>query len=215
MFKLPCPSCGADLTFLSTASVYAICSYCKTAAVRHDMNLQTYGKVSDIRMDATPLQLQTRGRYQQRGFQLIGRARMGWENGFWNEWAALFDNGEYGWLAEAQGFYMMSFQSHYIEYVPSSRQLFPGTTVALYQTPSAEKQHYQVIDIKKATCIGCEGELPFVVPIGRKTLNIDLSTAEGLFATIEYTEDQTQIFYGEYVDFDVLKFSDLRELDGW
>lgn len=179
------------------------------------MNLEKYGTVADVQMDATPLQIYTQGRYNKRAFQLIGRVRVGWENGFWNEWAALFDNGEYGWLAEAQGFYAMCFPSDAVDTILPSRELIPGMEIALRRSRKEKALTYQVDDIKQATCIGSEGELPFVSPIGRKMLSVDLSTNNGLFASIEYSEEGTRAFFGEYLNFDEYKFSYLRELDGW
>jgi len=215
MFKPPCPSCGAEVVFRSTASVYAVCSYCKTASVRQDINLQSYGSMADVQMDATPLQIHTRGRYAGSSFELIGRLRVGWENGFWNEWVAMFEDGRLGWLAEAQGFYAMCFESDVENDIPEYEQMFTGREVLLKQTEKSLALHYRVDDIKTATCLGSEGELPFPAPKGRATVSIDLSTLQGRFATIEYTDEQTRIYLGEYVPFDAFEFSFLRELDGW
>jgi hypothetical protein len=43
-------------------------------------------------------------------------------------------------------------------------------------------QKLKVVDIKKAVCIGSEGELPFPAPRGRQTTAIDLL---GLFGFYE------------------------------
>ena len=184
MFKLPCPSCAAPIVFQSKASVYAVCSYCKTTAVRQDMNL-------------------------------IGRLRIGWENGFWNEWVALFGNGQIGWLAEAQGFYVMCFESTSMKDIPDPQSLTPGKEILLSRGKHALALSYQVQDIKKATCLGSEGELPFLATIGRKSISVDLSSIDDAFACMEYSGDQFRLFYGEYVEFGDFKFSNLRELDGW
>jgi len=211
MFKLSCPACGGEVIFRSTASVYAGCSYCKSASVRHDMNLETYGSMADVQMDATPLQINTRGRFNKKNFELIGRLRIGWANGFWNEWYALFDDGQQAWLAEAQGFYAMNFESHELSLVPASKDIFIGRSFLLQSSTFC----YEVDDIKKAACIGSEGELPFPAPIGRKCLSVDLSAPNGLFACIEYTERERRLFYGQYVEFKDFRFSFLRDLDGW
>ena len=38
-----------------------------------------------------------------RGFTLVGRLQLDYGQGPWNEWYAAFDDGDWGWVAEAQG----------------------------------------------------------------------------------------------------------------
>jgi len=90
--KLPCPACGAELQFKSRISVFEVCSYCSSMVIRHDMNLETLGKMAELPPDMTPLQIGTRGRYDSQGFELLGRLKIGWQDGTWNEWYALFDD---------------------------------------------------------------------------------------------------------------------------
>ncbi len=179
------------------------------------MNLSAYGKMADVPLDASPLQLHTQGRYSQKTFELIGRLRVRWENGFWNEWVAMFGNGQIGWLAEAQGFYAMCFESTSMKEIPDPNSLIPGKEILLSRGKHSLALSYQVQDIKKATCIGSEGELPFLAPIGRQSLSVDLSNLDDAYACMEYCGKQFRLFYGEYVEFDKFQFSNLRELDGW
>ncbi|MBX9724698.1 MAG: DUF4178 domain-containing protein, partial [Candidatus Obscuribacterales bacterium] len=109
MITLSCPSCGAELKFLSKASVFAVCSFCKSTVVRHDMNLELLGKMGELQDELTPLQIGTSGFYMGVNFDIIGRLRVGYEDGFWNEWYCMFSDGRLGWLAQAQGFYAMCF----------------------------------------------------------------------------------------------------------
>ena len=51
------------------------------------------------------------GEFDGVGFKLIGRVRVSYEEGSWNEWYALFQDGRPGWVAEAQGFFMVSFET--------------------------------------------------------------------------------------------------------
>ena len=43
----------------------------------------------------------------------------------------------------------------------------------------------------------------------------DLGSEDGKFATLDYSEDPPLVFLGEYVDFDSLKMTGLREFEGW
>lgn len=210
MLKLSCPACGGEVIFRSKASVYVVCSFCKSTLVRQDMNLEAFGKMADLQDDMTPLQLLTSGSFEGKPFELVGRLRVRWEEGFWNEWYAIFSDGHEGWLAEAQGFYMVSFQAPLPENLPPVDGLKPGIVLAL-----ANGEKYQVDDIKSAQCVGSEGELPLQVAAGRKSVSVDLSGPERCFASIEYAEAETRFFVGKYVEFDDLNFRHLREIDGW
>ncbi len=218
MLKFSCPSCGAEIVFKSTASIYGICSYCKSTTVRHDLNLELYGKMSDLKEDLSPFCLGTKGFYKQQHFELIGRLRLKWENGFWNEWFVLLPNGLEAWLAEAMGFYMFS--------RPSNASNLPfASEVKIGEKYKFQNTIFQVEDIKEATCIGSEGELPFLAPVGRTITSIDLSSADGLsFANLEYEQASAQLttkltakrlYLGEYLNFDDFNFSNLREIEGW
>jgi len=210
MVNLLCPACGGELRFKSRISVFGVCSYCASMVVRHDMNLESLGKMAQLPPDMSPLQLGTRGNYDGKRFELIGRLKIGWENGTWNEWYALFDDGREGWLAEAQGFYMVSFQEQSIDKVPKVKELSPGRSF-----PLVREQIFQVDDIKQATCIGSEGELPMKGPKGRKSTSVDLSGPDSLFACIDYGEDATRLYVGKHVEFEKLSLTSLRQVDGW
>jgi hypothetical protein len=208
--KLACPACGAEVDFKSRSAVFAVCSYCQSTLIRHDVDLEAIGKMAQLPPDMSPLQVGTRGTYEGKRFELLGRLKVAWEDGLWNEWYALFDDGREGWLAEAQGFFMMSFPQAVPSTVPDADAVKVGRWV---KVPPGKK--FMIDDIRKATCVGSEGELPFPAPRGRASLSVDLSGPEATFANVEYADDGTRFYLGKYVEFDELKLSNLRELDGW
>ena len=87
-----CPSCGAPVTFRSSASLLAVCGYCKSTLIRHDLNLENLGRMADLMEDASPLQLGAEGRYKNSHFGVIGRIQLRYQQGLWNEWHLLFDD---------------------------------------------------------------------------------------------------------------------------
>jgi hypothetical protein len=208
--QLLCPACGAELQFKSRISVFGVCSYCHSTVVRHDLNLEALGKMAELPADMSPLQIGTRGQYESKNFEIVGRLKIGWEDGNWNEWYVVFDDGRDGWLAEAQGFYMMSFAVSDLSSIPDKSSLYPGLTLRLMS-----RQGFLVDDIKEATCIGSEGELPFSGVQGRKSTSVDLSGPDNLFACIDYSDEGVRLYAGKYLDFEKFKFSFLREFDGW
>lgn len=208
--KLSCPSCGADVEFKSRSSVFGVCPFCASTLVRHDVNLETLGKMADLPPDMSPLQIGTRGRFGPSSFEIVGRLKVKWAEGSWNEWFALLDDGREGWLGEFQGFYTMSFPVDGAGSLPPVEKLRAGTPVVIGKTS------YQVDDIRPVVCEGSEGELPFKAVKGRKSVSVDLGGQGEKFATLDYSDDEGVLFFeGRYVDFDDFKFQALREIDGW
>ncbi len=207
--KLSCPSCGAEVDFKSRSSVMAVCSYCGSTLVRHDMDLENLGKMAELAQDMSPLQIGTTGNYEGKNFEIAGRQKITWENGTWNEWYLVFANGKDGWLADAQGFYMISFQ----ELEPVN---LPAANLLKIDHPLTLKGiRYKVDDIKEVTCTGSEGELPVKSINGRKSVSVDLSGPENSCASIDFSPEGNRIFIGKYVEFEQLNLKNLREIDGW
>jgi hypothetical protein len=210
--KLACPACGAEVIFKSRSSVFGVCSFCNSTLVRHDLNLESVGKMSEMPQDMSPLQIGTTGVFDNSKFEIIGRQRIGWESGAWNEWYLNFDNGKDGWLADAQGFYMVSFQVRDPSLLPELMKLRVASTVQLNGT------EYLVDDIREVACVGSQGELPVKSVKGRTSTNVDLVGPNDHFGNIDYSADSSEgnrLFLGKYIEFENLKFMNLRELDGW
>jgi hypothetical protein len=221
MRKFSCPSCGAEITFQSSITVSCVCPYCRSLVVRHDVNVEAMGKMAELPDDISPFQLGTTGRYNRIGFSLIGRMKIGWSDGMWNEWFTFTDTGEKGWLAEAQGFLAISMEksADLVKFstVPGGRAFSLDTPPMLGSTLYIDGKKFGVEDVKLAQCIGSEGELPFPAPRGRKTKTVDMLGDKGEFAGLEYTDgdDKPRLYIGQYVEFDDLQFSHLRDLPGW
>lgn len=218
MITLNCPSCGAEVKFVSKASVFAVCSFCQSTLVRQDMNLESIGKMAQLQDEMSPIQIGTAGMYDGKQFDVIGRLKVTYSDGNWNEWFTIFPDGRTGWLAEAQGFFAMCFPvgngGHSLSdknFSPPNRdQIRAGAYVDL--PPHGE---FMVDDIHDVVCKFAEGELPMQAAKGRKSTSVDLRGPEDEMATIEYADDCVRVFVGKYQDFDEFKFKHLREIDGW
>lgn len=160
--------------------------------------------MADLLEDASPLQIGAEGRYKNIHFGVIGRIQLQYAQGVWNEWFLLFDDQRNGWLSEASGNYVLSFQSGIETTLPPFEEISPGQHLTL------NNRAFQVINKETATCIAGEGELPFKVGAGYPAPVVDLSSSTE-FATIDYSDAQAMLFLGEEVDLPTLKMSGLRE----
>jgi len=73
MQKVSCPSCGAEVSFRSAASVMAVCEYCHSTLLKDAESVKDIGKMSDVLEDYSPLQINTSGEYQGKHFTVVGR----------------------------------------------------------------------------------------------------------------------------------------------
>jgi hypothetical protein len=178
--------------------------------VRHDMELENLGKVSELLKDMTPFMPGTTGLYGGKHFTLAGRIKVLYPKGTWSEWWALFDDGSEGWLAEAQGFYMMSFLDS--DPAPWNRVSDLG---GLGGRVEIKGESFQIDDIKNVKYAGSEGELPFVFQRNLQGTSVDLRGPRGKFASVFFGDGSTKLYLGEYVPFEKFQFQHLRELDGW
>ena len=128
------------------------------------------------------------------------------------EWFLFFPDNSYptgGWLAEAQGFYAVSFPETPSTPLPGFDDLSPGDSIEL------QGAQFTVTDMKRSAVQFSEGELPFVASAGELKRSIDLSGKDDWFACLEYSESETTLSLGRYATFTELNLQNVRELDGW
>jgi Domain of unknown function (DUF4178) len=202
-----CPNCGAPVKFLWSSAVQTTCEFCHSILVRTDVDLKKVGEVADLPADASPIQIGTEGAYQNKSFVVVGRIIYEYEQGGWNEWHIVFNDGSSGWLADAQLEYDLS-------WLAKPEQPLPSST-SKGQTFQWKNEAYQVTSVTKAHYKGVQGELPFEYWDKSDLLFADLRTTTGDFGTIDYSENPPLLFLGRAVDFDDLHLKNLREFEGW
>ena len=209
MMDLQCPTCGAPIHFSNSISVMATCTHCRGTIIRNEKHLENLGVQSAFMQDLSPFQVYTEGKFEKRHFTLLGRLKIVYDGGTWSEWFAWFDDGQHGWLAEAQGFYMMSFET------PLPDNIKPGLKYAAGSDIIIGQKKFMVDDVKQVEYNGMEGELPFRFYPGEKATSIDCRSKEGEFASITFTKTESKLYLGKYCNFDELDFKNLRTLSGW
>jgi hypothetical protein len=201
-----CPNCGAKIIFRWSASVQTVCEYCKSILVRTDVDLQKVGQAADLPANSSPIQIGTEGVYGAHSFVAIGRIIYEYDQGSWNEWHLMMNNGSSGWLSDAQDEYAVTFAA-------PGRKLPEQCQIG--QQFTWDSDSYTVSTITKAHYRGVEGELPFQYWDKSDVVFVDLLSRSGKFATVDYSDDTPALYLGEAVEFESLKLKNLRTFEGW
>ena len=207
--KFNCPSCGAPSQFNSNLSLFFTCPYCRTQVFKNENQIESMGQVADLPEDMSPLQLFSEGTYGGKSFKVLGRVKLKWDDGYWNEWYLGHSNGTTAWLAEAQGEWIYSVQINDIK-VPAFREKDVGSS---YSYNGAQ---FTFADFKQAKSFGFEGELPFKAVLGESRESIDLlGNRNPKFLSFETDDSGARAYLGTYVSLKELKINNLRKFHGW
>ncbi len=202
-FQANCPACGAPVVFKTGSGVVVVCDYCHSVVARTDRALEDLGKVSDVSESGSPLAVGLRGVCRGVAFELTGRAQLGHAaGGMWDEWYAAFTDHRWGWLAEAQGKFYLTFERE----IPDPQHLPPIDGLQLGQPVPAILTPAPLIVVEKnmARMLAAEGEIPYRLTPGETYAYADLSGAGGVFGTIDYGEQTPRVFVGRQVTLDEL-----------
>jgi uncharacterized protein DUF4178 len=203
-----CPNCGGPIVFKWSSSVQTVCEHCRSVLVRTDVDLKKVGQVADLPADASPIQLMTEGRYNDKGFVVAGRIIYQYEQGTWNEWHIVLDGGADGWLSDAQNQYAVSF-------AVKAPNLPEVDQAALGQVFIWNGVRFTVTTRTMAHYAGVEGELPFEYWDKTDVTFVDLRSKRQDFATLDYSDETPALYIGKTVDFDTLRLRNLRRFEGW
>lgn len=204
MQKVSCPSCGAEVEFRSAASVMAVCEYCHSTLLKDAESVKNIGKMAEVLEDYSPIQINTTGDFEGKHFSVVGRIQLRYEDGLWNEWYALFDDGSAGWLSDASGQYVFTVLRPAPPSAPAFQALAPGNSLTY------GGGRFVASDVRTARCVAGQGELPFRVGSGWEAKVADFRSG-GRFLTLDYSDAATpQLFVGESVDLQGLHCQLLR-----
>ncbi|HEU4597587.1 MAG TPA: DUF4178 domain-containing protein [Pyrinomonadaceae bacterium] len=202
-FRAGCPSCGAEVIFKSGSSVVRVCDFCNSVVARTDRGVEDVGKVADVIESGSPLEVGLRGVCRGVAFELTGRAQLEHAaGGMWDEWYAALADGRWGWLAEAQGRFYLTFQIQ----VPAPQSLPTFDQLQLGQPVEAIPAQIPLVASEKgeARMLAAEGEIPYLLTPGEIYPYADLSGREGVFGTLDYGEQPPLVYVGREVTLEEL-----------
>jgi hypothetical protein len=193
-----CPACGAPVTFKIGSSIVTVCEFCKSVVARGDRQLEDLGKVADLVETGSPLSVGLHGSFRNTFFELTGHAQLGHAaGGLWDEWYAAFADGRWGWLAEAQGRFYLTFQLD----LPEQSLIPPFEALQLGQPVPGIPGSVPMMVAEKgeAAQLGAKGEIPYRLVPGETYQYADLAGPGGVFGTIDYSEGRPLVFIGREV----------------
>ena len=207
-FKTDCPSCGAPVEAHSASAVTLVCGYCNSMLVRKITALSTPAATPHCWKIFSPLQIGTSGTFVAQRFTLVGRLQVQYDDGAWNEWYALFDDGRAGWLSEAGDLYVMTMPVE-IDNPPKFEDTRAGFSELTFQD-----KHYIASDVRNISLkhAAAQGELPFVLKEDTENRVSDWR-CENLFITLDYNNKTPEAFFGRMVNLDGLKLENTRHED--
>lgn len=182
--KVFCPSCGSAVEFRYDDSFVRVCGSCRSAIVRTDRGIDTFGQLADLTPSSSGLAVDDAGRWGGQPFVLAGRATYRHPaGGAWEEWFVKLGDGRWAWLSQAEGDWVLTFRSETERELPAFEALAPGLAVSLDEERGAT---FTVGECNLAVLIGAEGEIPFQLVPGSESRFADLSDDRGRFATLDY-----------------------------
>jgi hypothetical protein len=193
-----CPSCGGIIEFHVASSLVTICEHCHSAIARGDKALEDVGKVADLVDSESPLRMGLEGNYRGKTYQIVGRVQYQHPaGGVWDEWYLAFGGNRWGWLAEAQGRFYVTFEVpiHSSTDVPPFDQLEVGQAYNL----GARVGVLKVGERNEAVAASAEGEIPWQFKPGVTLRFADLYGANQQFATLDYSDAEPRIYVGAEV----------------
>ena len=217
--RTTCPGCGKPVVFHGDFSRSSICEACGTIVERsgygrnagetptpHDAgetptpqpNLSTNGTIVPPIENDSPLELGMKGYYQGHHFEIRGVVRLGHDaGGFWDEWYLLFDDGRWGWLAETQRHFYLTFavELKQAAKVPSFDEIRLEQRFLL----RAGEGPMLVAEKGSGRPLGARGEIPYALTPQKDYQYADLSGPGGRFATIDYGDTPPSLYFGRAV----------------
>ncbi|BCS31794.1 hypothetical protein TBR22_A09980 [Luteitalea sp. TBR-22] len=190
-----------------SSAVQTTCESCRSVIVRHDVDIETIGEIADLPPDASPIQLGTQGSLDGQAFTVVGRIVYEYEQGRWNEWHLVYDNGTSGWLSDAQLEFAVS------SVVTPDQPLPPLDRVTVGVDYTWNGRPLKVTTMTVAHYKGVEGELPFEYWGKDDVSFVDLRGHDATFGTIDYSDDAPLLFIGRLVAFEELNLRNLRTFD--
>lgn len=208
--QVACPGCGAPIQFKLGSSIVTVCEYCRSVVARGDRNVEDLGKIAFLAETDSPVEIGMKGSFRGHVYEVLGAARLAHEaGGVWDEWYLAFDNDRWGWLAEAQGRFYVTFA------VPEKgKKAIPEfDALQLDQKIRVRPDEPPLVVAEKGVGrpVSAKGEIPYRLVPGELYQYADLSGPGKRFGTLDYSDTPPSLYLGREVTLDELNLPHREE----
>jgi hypothetical protein len=199
MTSATCPSCGGNLVITAQTSKMVTCSYCGMISYLNAGNLAMIGQKSFLVDYGSMLKIGKKGKIKDMDFHVIGRLRIDYEDGFFDEWYLNTSQGT-KWLSEDEGKFVLFYKS--MELTDSS--IFRLLQTKVGSTFPFNNSYLFITEKSHAKINGGEGELPFPIEPNQKADFVDAIANKELYS-FEFLPQTVELHIGNYLDINDIK----------
>ncbi len=201
--EFECPSCGGRIESSNPGSRSVSCGYCgQTSHINAD-NLQAVGSKNLLIDYGSILSLGRTIEIKERKFRVMGRIRIEYDDGFWDEWYLNYDGDKEAWLQEDDGSFVLFSEKKGAGALRLEQdRIQVGSTL----TFAPEFQKVFVTSKSKAKVIGGEGELPFTITPGEPADFIE-GIQGGRVISLEVLPTEVRLFMGSSLEIEQITFN--------
>lgn len=186
-----CPSCGGEIRRENPASKSLSCPYCGQTSHLTDDSLEAVGRQHLLIDYGSMLRVGMRATLRDTPFSVLGRLRIKYEDGFWDEWyVQLLDKGDMAWIQEDDGAFVLFRQRESLDGIP-----YDAIKVGTFYDFGGEYNEVFITSKGHAQVEGGEGELPFAIVPGDPADFVEGMKAGGL-VSVEVLPDECNLFEG-------------------
>ncbi len=195
MRQLNCLTCGAGLQIDNQFIRTITCRFCGSSfIVRGDEGLDPSGTSASLADYPSRLNVGARGKIRGRAFHVLGRVRYAYDEGFWEEWQIVWDDGAPpDWLEEDEGLWTVYRRERVKGAVPPYEQVRVGATI------NVNNKNVFVTERRQAKVAGSEGQFSSVLPFKGKFYYIQ-GAADNQTVNVNYWEDEIEISIGDELE---------------
>ncbi len=196
-----CPSCGAQHEIKNPGIKALRCEFCGTFFYWDAQAVHDTGVKAVLDPPSSALRVGEIASLDGQEMFILGRVRYSYGSGIWDEWFLDGPGETIVWITEDEKELVREQPVDPDSSFPAAEDLQVSQRVSLHGTP------YVVEEAGRATCLGVEGQVPFVVIPNEVYAFADLARAEGEgSAGVEYDNDGAPTFFtGEFLARDAVK----------
>ncbi len=202
MASATCPSCGGTLNITVQTSKMVTCPYCGMISYLNAGNLAMIGQKSFLVDYGSLFKIGKKGKIKNIDFQVIGRLRIDYQDGFFDEWYLNTPQGQ-KWLSEDEGKFVFFYESKEI----NDPLIFDLLNFPVGKVFKHKDLYLFVSEKSTAKINGGEGELPFQVEPNQKADFVDTLFEQKLYS-FEFLPKSIELHIGNYIDINEIKILD-------